>query len=77
MVFRQPGLEALESPQPRQQQGQPHEQQLLFKQGVVFSAGAVEGHRWKTGKTVLDELQWRSQEQSNTRTLSLPLTWLG
>ena len=48
---------------------------FLSQTGEV--AGAVEGHRWKTEKTVLDEPQWRSQEQLNTRTLSLPLIWLG
>ena len=70
MVFRQHGLEGSESPQPRQRRGQPHELQLLSKRGVVSSAGAVEVPLWKTGKTVLEEPQWRLQEQSDTRTLS-------
>ena len=70
------GFGGSESPQPRQRRGQPHELQLLSKRGVVSSAGAVEVPLWKTGKTVLEEPQWRLQEQSDTRTLSPPLTWM-
>ena len=50
---------------------------VVVQTGCGFLSGAVEVPLWKTGKTVLREPQWRLQEQSDTRTLSPPLTWLG